>query len=195
MAKRNMNGGGLLLGLAVGSGLYLYSRKSPASTGEGTTDGTSVPAWVPGPGNLGRIYGVLDIDPEPDFFAGHQLSADPACGWVVEGDRFLPVGDAIEYPASAPTLEASISVPTGTAWGYVAKLIDEDKLTPDQVARRLLNDSGHDGTCAVVTTGAVYRWLADTSERVAGWLASRPPVKPPRMRGPAMRGPNPGGLR
>lgn len=123
-----MNGTRLLLGLGLlgVGGLVFASSRSGSDTGSdsGSGSGGGAPSWTPGPGGLGRIYGTPDIDLPPAFYSVASAVVDPSCEWVVEGDRFLPEGDAMPGAITPiPTLEDALAGGSGSAWPYVAELV------------------------------------------------------------------------
>lgn len=182
----------LLFGGAVLGGGYLMTRGGGGSSSSGSSSSGSsrsgasgsVPSWTPGPGNEGRIYGSPTVDLPGAFYSGNGILIAPSCGWVVEGDQFLPVGDAMTFPrASASSLASSITMPNSTAWAYVKKLVEIDKLSAADAARQIEADARAltpvvyalmgaiigAGNCPASPTPALASWLADVTARIEQW--------------------------
>lgn len=184
----------LLAGGAVLGGALLVRRKKNASSSTRASSSTSSssdgPAWTPGPGNEGRVYGQLNDADLPGYFYGSNvLLIDPGCQWVAEGDRFLPVGEAMEHPTAHLSQLPDIRDSATTGWGYVKKLVDVDKLDAASAAQQLFQDAANyyvtlmreigltvpTPACLAGThSPPVAAWLADTTARIQAWIDARP---------------------
>jgi hypothetical protein len=179
----------LFIGAALlGGGALLASKRSNASSS--SSDSGTPPAWTPGPANEGRIYGTLPVDLDSSFWPSNGMFIDPqgGCAWIVEGDRFLPVGDAIEYPAAFVIQFKDLGA-SKSAWHYVKKLIEVDKLTAAQAAAQLFQGAANyyvemmaaagqsvpTPACLANPSPAVAAWLTDTTARIQSWIDGRLP--------------------
>ena len=167
----------LLPALVLGSILLLFRPKK----GEGKAVAVA-PRFTPGPGNLGRIYGVPTLDPPPEFWASNGVSVGPDCSWVIEADHFLPSPPPAVLPPPTDTLAAALQ--SSNAWAFVHRMLLVNGTLPDfsampvearavlaiNAAQVILDYSGPDCSGIPTAGSPLESWRNDLAGRIRAWI-------------------------